>query len=230
VRRVHALYATEGGDARALIARYGSAIDRQARRLVARIRNPDLYDDLWSAGAVGLLDASRRFDPARDIRFESFAEHRIRGAMIDELRRLDHLPRRLRSDLDSIAAAREALGAALGREPTLEELSEKVGIGVSELGEMEGLSQPPLPLPDDAPLAGDDLPADERLAKAQTHARVTAAISSLSERLQLVMSLLYAEGLSNKEVAQVLGISEARVSQLHSDAIKKLRGTLTAED
>lgn len=230
MRRVHALYATEGGDARALIARYGAAIDRQARRLVARIRNPDLFDDLWSAGAVGLLDASRRFDPARDIRFESFAEHRIRGAMIDELRRLDHLPRRLRSDLDAIAAARETLGAALGREPTLEELAEKVGIEVSELGEMEGLSQPPLPLADDAPLAGDDLPADERLAKAEEHAKVTAAVAGLPERLQLVMSLLYAEGLTNKEVAQVMGISEARVSQLHSDAVKKLRAALADED
>lgn len=229
MRRIHALYATEGGDAQALIARYGAAIDRQARRLVARIRNPDLFDDLWSAGAVGLLDASRRFDPSRDVRFESFAEHRIRGAMIDELRRLDHLPRRLRSDLDAIAAARESLGAELGREPDQEEIAAKVGMDLSELGDLEGLSQPPLPLAEDAPLAGDDLPADERLAKAQQHALVTAAVAALPDRLQLVMSLLYAEGLSNKEVAQVMGVSEARVSQLHSDSVKKLRAALVEQ-
>ncbi len=229
MRRFHALYATEGGDARALISRYGSVIDRNARRLATRAGLPDLFDDLWSAGAVGLLDAARRFEPARDVRFESFAEHRIRGAMIDELRRLDHLPRRLRADLDRIVQGRERLIATLGRDPTDDELAADLGLDPEKIGELESLAQPPLPLLEDAPIASPDLLADEGLARAQLRDRVIAAITTLPERLQLVMSLLYAESLTNKEVAKILDVSEPRISQLHADAVKRLRATLEAE-
>ncbi|AKU93006.1 sigma-70 family RNA polymerase sigma factor [Vulgatibacter incomptus] len=229
MRRVHALYATEGGDARALITRYGASIDRHARRLAARTGDATLFDDLWSAGAVGLLDAARRFDAGRDIRFESYAEHRIRGAMIDELRRHDHLPRRLRDDLDRVHAARTRLEATLGREPTLDELAAALGIEADALAEMEALTLPPLPLMEDAPLRAEEVPADERIVAAERSERLAAAIARLPERLQLVMSLLYAESLTNKEVAGILEVSEARVSQLHSDAIKRLRADLASE-
>lgn len=230
MRRFHAHYATEGGDARALIARYGGVIDRLARRITARTGMPELVDDLWSAGAVGLLDAASRFDPARDIRFESFAEHRIRGAMIDELRKMDHLPRRLRSDLDRIGRGREALERKLGRSATVDELAAELGIEVEGLGELEALSQPPIPLPDELPLASDELPADERLAGLQLQEGIAEAIAALPERLQLLMSLHYVEGLTYKEIAGIFGVSEPRVCQLHGDAIKKVRAVLADDD
>jgi len=229
MRRFHAHYATEGGDPSALIARYGHLIDRLARRIAARTGLPVLEEDLWSAGAVGLLEAASRFDPARDIRFESFAEHRIRGAMLDELRRLDHLPRRLRDDLDRIAKAREDLLHRLGREATLDELADYLGVGVEGLGEMEALGHPPLPLPVDLPLASEELPADQRLLDAESQAGIAAAIGQLPERLQLVMSLHYVESLAYKEIAGILEVSEARISQLHSDAIRRVRAFLAGE-
>ena len=108
MHRALATYASGGGnEADELIQRYSALIDRVARRIAMRTGLQSAFDDLWSAGALGLLEAARRFDGGRGVTFETFVEHRIRGAMLDELRRMDHLPRRLRSRTDDLQKPKE---------------------------------------------------------------------------------------------------------------------------
>lgn len=213
-----------------VVKKYAFLIDRVARRISARTANAVQPGDLWSVGALGLLDAWKRFDAGRAVKFESFAEHRIRGAMIDELREMDHLPRRLRADTDKARKARHALEATLGREPTQEELANKLGISIEDVDALESLSQPAVPLTPEIPVPSLDARQDERLDQAQANQQLTAAIGKLPQRLALLLSLHYVEGLTYKEIAQALEVSEARVCQLHGDAVKKLRETLSQID
>lgn len=213
-----------------VVQRYAFLIDRVARRICARTANAVQPGDLWSVGALGLLDAWKRFDSGRAVKFESFAEHRIRGAMIDELREMDHLPRRLRADADKVRKARHALEASLGRDPTQEELATKLGLSLEELDALESIAQPSMPLTPELPLVSLDARQDERLDHAMTVQRLTEAIGALPERLSLLLSLHYVEGLTYKEIAQALEVSEARVCQLHGDAVKKLRERLSTDD
>ncbi|MCA3014791.1 MAG: FliA/WhiG family RNA polymerase sigma factor [Myxococcaceae bacterium] len=211
-----------------VVRRYAFIIDRVARRICSRTANAVQPGDLWSVGALGLLDAWRRFDAARGVKFESFAEYRIRGAMIDELREMDHLPRRLRADADKVRKARHALEASLGREPTNEELAARCDVSIEELDAIEAVAQPTMPLTPELPLASLDASPDERLEHARAIQRLTDAIGRLPERLALLLSLHYVEGLTYKEIARALEVSEARVCQLHGDAVKKLREQLSA--
>jgi len=174
----------------ALIARHAAMIDRVARRVAARAGMPELSEELWSAGAMGLLDAARRFEPGREIRFETFAEHRVRGAMLDELRRLDHLPRRMRARVKE---------------------QDEPDVRLEELVDIA---------PGEAPSA------EERAVSAQQRERLAAAIARLPERLQVVLSLYYVEELKLREIGLVLEVTEARVCQLHKEALAALRAAL----
>ena len=217
----HARYAAQDGDA-ALLTRHGGLIDRAARRMAARTGGAVSPDDLWSAGALGLLEAARRFDAARDVKFETFAAHRIQGAMLDELRRMDHLPRRLRAQADEVERARARLAQALSREPTGEELAAETGLGSEELAAVLGAAQPHVEALDTLQAAGT--PADERLERDQLLGAVSAAVAALPERLQTLLALHYVEGLTYREIAKVFDVSEPRVCQLHGDALARLRG------
>jgi RNA polymerase sigma factor for flagellar operon FliA len=207
----------------ALIAKYATLIDRIARRMATRVGVPSAFDDLWSAGALGLIDAAKRFDEGQNVRFESFAEHRIRGAMLDELRKMDHLPRRLRAQTDKVQKAKVRLSHELGHEPESDELAKAVGIDLAELGEIEMLSMPHMPLADNFSTPADEEMIDEQISKQQLLKNLTEAIATLSQRLQTLMSLHYVEGLTYREIAGILEVSEPRVCQLHSEAIKKIR-------
>jgi RNA polymerase sigma factor for flagellar operon FliA len=173
---------------------------------------------------MGLLEAARRFDAARDVRFETFAEHRIRGAMIDELRRMDHLPRRLRDQAEQVERAHARLGQDLKREPTTDELSAAVGVGAEELASLFSVMQPHVQVLDTlpAPIA----PSDEQLERAEQVRALTAAIAALPERLQTVLALHYTEGLTYREIAKILDVSEPRICQIHREATEKLRAEL----
>src|SRR5512136_2532647 len=208
-----------------ILRRHGSLVDRVARRIAARSGHAVSADDLWSAGALGLLDAAGRFDPARDVRFETFAEHRIRGAMIDELRRMDHLPRRLRAQVEKVAAARGRLGQQLGREPAAHEIGAAVGLEPDEVEGLAALSHPHLPVKPD--LAQGGVTPDDRLAEAETAKALTAAVAALPARLQTLLSLHYQEGLTYREIAQVLGVSQPRICQLHAEAVAMLKATMS---
>lgn len=225
--RARAAYAQASQpDEAALVAQHGALIDRTARRLCARAALPHAYDDLWSAGALGLLDATRRFDGSRDVRFETFVEHRIRGAMLDELRRLDHLPRRLRAELDRLQRGRKDLATRLGREPDDAEVASALDLPLEQLGELDALLQPVVPIEEAELPPSAELHPDDHIDRAQLSRRLAEAIAALPERQQLVVSLRYVEGLSNKEVAGMLDVSEPRICQIHGEAMKRLRAAL----
>ena len=226
-RRALATYASATAEADDLIQRYATLIDRVARRIVLRIGLPSAFDDLWSAGALGLLEAAGRFDAGRGVSFETFVEHRIRGAMLDELRRMDHLPRRLRSRSDDLQKAKHKLSARLGRDATIDEIAVEMNVDMDEVGGIEALSEAPVSLEKVAQAAiAEDAGIEDRLARAQAAKLLAASFQELPERLQTVMGLHYLEGLTYREIAKMMDISEPRVCQLHADGLKKLRGSL----
>lgn len=215
------------GTERELLARHAPMLDRLARRIAGRTGHAVQPEDLWSAGALGLLEAARRFDAGQNVKFETFAEHRVRGAMLDELRRMDHLPRRLRADTAKVEAARSKLAQAAGREPEPEEVAAAVGMDLEDVTELIHLLQPPVRA-EDALLHAGAVGADEALAAAEARKAVADAIAALPERLQILLALHYDEELTYREIAQVMGVSEPRVCQLHSDAMRRLREALAA--
>jgi RNA polymerase sigma factor for flagellar operon FliA len=184
------------------------------------------YDDLWSAGAIGLIEAGWRFDPSRGASFATFAEHRVRGAMLDELRRLDHLPRRLRNRTDDLVKTRKKLAGDLGREATVEEVASELGVEVEEASDMAALLEPPMPLDSILPTLAGGEATDATVLRAEAVGRLTDAIEKLPERLRLVLSLHYIEDLTYREIAGILKVSEPRVCQLHTEAIGQLRKLL----
>ncbi len=223
-RALRSYAATQGEGEASLLARYSPMLDRQARRLAHRTGTQNSIDDFWNAGAIGLLEAARRYDPTSGFTFEAFVEHRVRGAMLDELRRMDHLPRRLRQQTDAIVKERQRLNHELGRECSLEELADALKMDVSELSGLESLTQPMVQV--DLELPAHESSSDDKLDHSRLMGRLTDAIGTLNERLQLVMSLIYVEGFTYKEVAGILQVSEPRVCQLHRDAVMKLRAQM----
>jgi RNA polymerase sigma factor for flagellar operon FliA len=229
MHRALATYSTSatGTEADELIQKYATVIDRIVRRIVMRTGLQSAFDDLWSAGALGLLEAARRFDASRGVTFETFVEHRIRGAMLDELRRMDHLPRRLRSRTDDLQKAKKKLQGQLGRDASTEELATEMKVDLEEVGGIEALLEPHVPLDrwvQSSETGESDI--EERLSRSQMVASLEGAIRILPERLQTVLGLHYLEGLTYREIAKMLDISEPRVCQLHSDGLRKLRATL----
>ena len=226
MHRALASYSSSGSEADELITKYASVIDRIVRRIVMRTGLQNAFDDLWSAGAIGLLEASRRFDAGRGVTFETFVEHRIRGAMLDELRRMDHLPRRLRSRTDDLQKARKKLQGQLGREVSTEELAAEMKVDLEEVGGIEALLEPFVPIDRLAPTASDEGQIEDRLSRSQMVANLEVAIKGLPTRLQTVLGLHYLEGLTYREIAKMLDVSEPRVCQLHSDGLRKLRAVM----
>ena len=217
---------TAGSDPeRELLLRHAPMLDRTARRLAARTGHAVSAEDLWSAGAMGLIEASRRFDPGRDVKFETFAEHRVRGAMVDEMRRMDHLPRRLRDQADKVERAHGKLGQQLQREPTVEEVAGAVGGELEDVMEVMQLLQPAVPVAEEIAASGE-LPADVRYDHAEQQRDLARVIGELPERLRILLALYYDEALTYREIARILGVSEPRVCQLHADAMKRLREAL----
>jgi RNA polymerase sigma factor for flagellar operon FliA len=226
MHRAYAQYGQTGNsEASQLIARHGTLIDRCARRLASRTGHAVSPDDLWSAGAMGLIEAAQRFDAARDVRFESFAEHRIRGAMLDEMRRMDHLPRRLRADVEKVEAARSRLAQSLGRDPETDEVADALDSSPQDVAELLQLLAPHLPINEEL-ATSPEAALDDALLRSELQTRLVREISSLPERLRVLLALYYDEELTYREIAKILGVSEPRVCQLHSEAVKKLRAGL----
>jgi RNA polymerase sigma factor for flagellar operon FliA len=227
MHRALATYSSVNNEADDLIQRYSSVIDRVVRRIVMRTGLQSAFDDLWSAGAVGLLEAARRFDAGRGVTFETFVEHRIRGAMLDELRRMDHLPRRLRSRTDDLQKARKKLQSQLGRDASTEELAAELKLDMEEVGGIEALLEPHVPLDKWSQGAeSEDGAIEDKLSRVQMVTALEKAIRELPERLQTVLGLHYLEGLTYREIAKILDVSEPRVCQLHADGLKRLRASM----
>jgi RNA polymerase sigma factor for flagellar operon FliA len=214
----------------------------QAIRIRERLPQQVELDDLISAGIVGLLDAFQKFDPAKKVQFRTYAQFRVRGAMLDSLRALDWGPRDLRRKGRAVEEAIRLLSSKLGKAPTESEIAEEMGLSLEEyqhlLGELSGLelgSLNALPADDDGVEALALLPAgpeDDPFVRCQTsemRSNLADAIAELPERERLVLTLYYYEELTMKEVGATLGVVESRVSQLHSSAMARLRVALGAK-
>jgi RNA polymerase sigma factor for flagellar operon FliA len=212
-----------------------------AARIRERLPRHVEIDDLVQAGVVGLLDACRNYNPERDAQFSTFAKYRIRGAILDSLRKLDWGSRTLRRRGREIASSTAKLEAQLGRQPSEEEIASDMKMRVDELqslltqidglfvvGQLANVASEELEsvdLIESAPSTGKDNPF-ELCLEGEMRKELESAVSRLSEREQLILSLYYYEELTMKEVAEVVGIAVSRVSQIHAAAMLKLRVTL----
>lgn len=223
---------------RALIERYAPL----ARYVVDRLNltpGPALdHDDLLSEAVIGLIGAIERFDPARGIKFESYAYHRIRGAVIDMLRQLDWLPRAVRQKEARLAEAFARLEERLGRPPSDEEVAEALGVTVEELDALahevalqavqsldETLALQHAEAATLADLVADDAaPCPQAELERSTEREMLAeAVEGLPESERTVISLYYHEGLTLKEIGRLLGVTESRACQIHGKAVIRLR-------
>jgi RNA polymerase sigma factor FliA len=210
-----------------------------ARRIHERLPQHVSIDDLYSAGILGLLDAFGRFDPSRQNKFSTYAQFRIRGAILDSLRTLDWSPRDLRRKGRAVEQAIQSLIGQLNRSPTDIEIAQKLNIPLAAyqqlLGELKGLEIGTLHAERSAESDEEDLdlipgrPDDDPLFRyldGEMRERLTRAISDLPERERLVMTLYYYEETTMKEIGLILGVVESRVSQLHASAVLHLRARL----
>src|SRR6266403_2132115 len=213
-------------------------VEALARRMAASMPNSIDIGDLMQDGVLGLIDAANRFDEARGIKFETFAERRVRGAMIDALRK-DAWPRGVRRQRRELDAAREELRRELGHEPSMADLAARVGSDEKRLsrtivrintieatsplatGEhMDESSLPPALVPSEP-----EAP-DKQYERLETRDRVRAAIQSLPWRERKVIGLYYYGEVTMKQIGAEIGVNESRVSQLHARAIRRLRDAL----
>ena len=218
-------------DQERIVRHFAPKVKFLALRLKARLPKNIELNELISAGTLGLVEALGKFQPQLNIKFDTYAENRIRGAMLDELRRLDWFPRSLRRHVRQVDEAGTRLEAELGRQPTESELSQATGLDTKDVREALEAMQNQLCLSLDAMqegLAIADVDAFGNqpyhdTAQAELVDRVATLIEQLTPREKLVLSLYYTDELNMREVADVMSITEGRVSQLHSQALARLR-------
>ena len=219
-----------------LVMAHLGLVKRVALHLKARIPAFMELDELVQVGMIGLLEASRAFDPAKGVEFENFAHSRVRGAMLDEVRRLSFLPRSAVAFNKEHNETVHTLAAELGRTPTQAEIADHMGKDIEDFHKergkakrfetysMEVVTEEVMSIADDETQQPDVIVEEAEFMDA-----VTDAIADLPEREQMVMQLYYVEELNLKEIGEILGVSESRISQILSAVVKKLRGTLGVE-
>ena len=221
-----------------IIVHYSPLVKFVAGRVGAGLPNSVDSGDLVSAGVFGLIDAVEKFDPARGVKFETYAVPRIRGAIIDGLRQLDWVPRSVRSRAREVETAYTELEARHGRAPTDDELAAHLHLDHAELekwlASIASTTVGPLDRAlaagaDPRPITGDmpDSPAAQ-VEEDEVRRLVRAEVRRLPERERMVMSLYYDEGLTLAEIGSVLGVTESRVSQIHTKAVLQLRSRMAA--
>ena len=225
-----------------LILTYAPLVKYVAGRLGSGLPAHVDDEDLVSYGLLGLISAIERYDPTRDIKFETYAIARIRGSILDELRSLDWVPRSVRSRAREIERAIGSLEAKLHRAPTDAEIAQRVGISEGELEEsLNDISRSSIAALDELwtisgtgeQIALIDTIEDESgpnpqtsLSQTEIKEAIAAAIARLPEREKLVVTLYYYEDLTLREIGEVLGVTESRVSQLHTKAVLRLKSRL----
>ncbi|AOW76532.1 RNA polymerase sigma factor FliA [Colwellia sp. PAMC 20917] len=223
-------------DKSAIISQHTVLVKRIAYHLLARLPASVQVDDLIQSGMIGLLEASNNFDHGKGASFETFAGIRIRGAMLDEIRRGDWTPRSVHKNSRMVSEAIKLLEASLGRDVTDIEVAEKLDISLNDYhhilsevstGKIIGIED--LSTGADAISNMEDVNNNDpydNFEKIVFKKSLTACISTLPEREALVLSLYYDEELNLREIGQVLDVSESRVSQIHSQAMHRLKGRM----
>lgn len=224
-----------------LIMDYAPLIRYVAQRISSRLPSNIEIDDLISAGVIGLMDAIEKYDPSRDNKFKTYAEFRIRGAILDELRSQDWVPRSVRDKAKKMERTYHELEQRFGRAVTDAELSEAMGVNLEEYYEIvskvkgvqllsvDELSSPNQP--DKKSLL--EILENPNVKNPYQHLKskgieddLKKKINELPEKQRLVLSLYYFEDLNLKEIGKILDVTESRVSQLHTQAVEKLRSKL----
>jgi len=230
----------EAGDQERLLLEQLPQVRYIARRIHDRLPAHIPFDDLVQAGILGLMEALHKFDPSKHVELKTYAKHRIQGAILDSLRDLDWSPRPLRRKARQLEQAHQRLRARFGRPATEPELAIELGLELKELqhllGDLRGLDLGSLQ--DEFTESGherDTLAAPTQGLVQEPYARclegelrelLTRAVSELQPRERQVLALYYFEELTMKEVGAVLGVGEARVSQIHSAALVRLRARM----
>jgi RNA polymerase sigma factor for flagellar operon FliA len=234
--------AYQGKSREEVVLEYAPLVRQIANRLAARLPASLDRNDLVQAGMIGLLDAMEKYDSRREAQFRTYAEFRIRGAMLDDLRASDWVPRSVRDNAGRVEHALVELTAALGRLPEEAEIAQRLGLSMADYHALliKSKAIPLLSIEDlhgasedgdhanifdvlEDPACGDPL---EALSLGDLKRNVAACIAELPERERLVLSLYYDEDLNLKEIGEVMGITESRVSQLRTQAILRLRAAL----
>lgn len=226
-----------------LIKEYAPLIKFIAQKIAARLPSNIELDDLISSGVIGLMDAIDKYDPSRDNKFKTYAEFRVRGAILDELRSQDWVPRSIRDKSKVLDRTIGQLEQDLGRSPTDEEIAKTLNITQDEFHDLVNQVRPVslLSIDDSQTFSNTDKKSILNLLEGSKLANpynqlnlkkvkdiVAKAIEDLPERQRLVLSLYYYEDLNLKEIGQVLKVTESRVSQLHAQAVTRLRAKLAA--
>ncbi len=210
-----------------------------ARRIHERLPQHVDIEDLVSAGVVGLMDAFSKFDPAKKVQFRSYAQFRIRGAILDSLRTLDWSPRELRRKGRAVEEAIRVLTARDGHAPEEADVAHEMGLGLGDyqqlLGDLKGLEIGTLHMERNEDSGEEELayipgrPEDDplfRCLRGELEGRLAEAIANLPDRERLVMTLYYYEEMTMREIGLALGVVESRVSQVHASAVVHLRSAL----
>ena len=228
-----------------MVLQYASLIKYIASRLALRLPAHISLDDLISSGIIGLIDAIHKFDPGKNISFKTYAEFRIKGAILDELRSLDWIPRSVRKKSHILEKTYSELEKTLGRPAEAEEVCEALGLELEEfyqlldetksvsLVELEGVwktirNGPDLPDNELPEILLDENVRDPFLALhfSELQDIMVKAIDALPDKEKLLISLYYYEELTMKEIGQIMGYTESRISQLHTQAMVRLRSKL----
>ncbi len=225
-----------------LLIRHLQLVHHVARQLMRSGHLEAEFDDLVSAGTIGLIKAIENFDLSRGLAFSTFATHRIRGAILDDLRRRDHAPRSIRRKQREIMQASDRLHGDLDRHPTDAELAQEIGIELKELWRWQRETEQavrvsinrPLDASDDRSPSAEEIlttdepgAGDEFLLKKEEVQALRDEILNLKEQERMVLALYYYEELKLHEIAKILGVTESRISQIRSAAVKALRLRLT---
>ena len=217
-----------------LILKYAPLVKQIAERMAIRLPPHICKEELIGPGTMGLYDALDKFDQKKGVKFRTYAKSRIRGAILDELRKMDWVSESVRRDIRKIENAIRTLGLKLGREPEDFEIAEEIGTNIELYHRMTRRVQGADLLSLDAIMpdgfttklskqASDILSPFNELQKKELKGIISKGLSKLKEKERLVMSLYYYEELTLKEIAKVLDLTESRISQIHSKAIIKLR-------
>jgi len=235
------MYTAQGKTDKAeLLHQYASLVKKLAHQMKAKLPPSVEVDDLIQAGMIGLLDACGRYEDTHGAQFETYAVQRIRGAMLDELRSNDWMPRSMRQNMRKVEAAMHTLQQKLGRPPLESEVAKHMKVSLEEYQDMlaDGAGHQLLYYED---FHGDDESNDNFLERYTTDENedplrvlmetgfreaVIAAVEALPEREQILMGLYYEQEMNLKEIGAVMGISESRVCQLHSQAVSRMRAYL----
>ncbi|NDY42705.1 FliA/WhiG family RNA polymerase sigma factor [Dissulfurirhabdus thermomarina] len=225
-----------------LILKYTPLIKYIAGRLAMRLPPHISVDDLISSGIIGLIDAIKKFDPGKKIQFKTYAEFRIRGAMLDELRSMDWIPRSVRKKATELERAYQKLEKELGRPAEDEEVARELGITIQEFHDLLEKTRhitfldievirrrmPDSNEEDLFDLIEDknDLDPFTRLNMLEVREVLMEAIKGLPEKERLVVSLYYYEDLTMREIGEIMGYTESRISQMHTKAMLRLRARL----